>query len=247
MRPTKIFFLSLIGVLLFAGLFVFLRQNNSVSENSTDHLKPSQMNFSQSNLLGKKNLGSETSKHENEPEVKSRTINLENLSAEEKTKWSTFETILKTKNDNDPRLDQEFKKLTPQFRNVLYEKFAQLPPEDHSGRGLIVYLIGREISSAEDMQFLKKIYQEQPCLSLPDCKTAPSKNESHHTSTDQTTLVYEQLSALYLIDKKISENPNLLADAAMRSEFIQVLAQAESFPVPVVYEKAKALRAKYAL
>jgi len=245
LKTTKILFSFLIGALLIAGLFLFFRPGNH--DNSSTSLKPSQLNFSESNQLS-----SSSPKHDTPSiaapasETKSPSLH-DNFSAQEKSQWATFEDILKTKNDNDPRLDQDLKKISSRFREALYEKYAQLPPEDHSRRGLVAYLIARNGSSIEDMQFLKKIFQEPPCLSMADCKSAPVNQDPHHTSVDQTTLVYEQLSVLYLLERQISQNPSLLNDAASRSGFIQVLAQAESYPVPTVHEKARALRAKYGL
>lgn len=241
LKTKSFFLLILIGALLLAGLFLFL--DPRAKGISSSSLKPSQLNFSESNELPsvkkevQEKLGSENSVS---------TIK-ESFSLDEKSQWQAFEDILKVKNDNDPRLDRDLKKISPRFREALYEKYSQLPAEDHSRRGLVVYLIGREISSIEDLQFLKKIYQESPCLSMADCKSSSGNQDPHNSAVDQTTLVYEQLSGLYLIERQISQNPNLLSDAASRSGIVQVLAQAESFPVPAVHDKAIAIRTKYGL
>ena len=245
MKTTKTFFSFLIGALLIAGLFLFFRSRNHDSASAT--LKPSQLNFTEGNQLPSSSKKTSQASFEPSPtEIKSPFAH-ENFSPQEKVQWTIFEDILKTKNDNDPRLDQDLKKISSRFREALYEKYAQLPPEDHSRRGLVVYLIGRDTSSSEDLQFLKKIYQEPPCLSMADCKSSSTNPDPHHSSVDQTTLVYEQLSGLYLIERQISQNPNLLNEASSRSEFIQILAQAESYPVPAVHEKARAIRTKYGL
>lgn len=245
MKTTKILFSFLIGALLIAGLFLFLRSRNH--ESATNFLKPSQLNFSESNQLPVTNSATEKTNTETLKNQTLASVSHENFSPQEKSQWMIFEDILKTKNDNDSRLDQDLKKTSSRFRKALYEKYTQLPPEDHSRRGLVIYLIGRDASSIEDLQFLKKVYQEPPCLSMADCKSAAVNQDPHHSSVDQTTLVYEQLSGLYLIERQISQNPNLLNDAAARSGFIQILAQAESYPVPAVHEKARAIRIKYGL
>lgn len=251
MKTTKVFFIFA-GALLIAGLFLFFR--SKTSEHDISSLKPSQLDFTRSNNLNSSiNTAKTTSQtaegpQELDPKGESATVSsIENLTPSEKNQWSVFESILKTKNDNDPRLDQDFKKLSSAFREALYQKYALLPAEDHSGRGLIVYLIAKDISSMEDMQFLKKVYQEAPCLSLPDCQSPPNNSDPHHSGVDQTTLIYKQLSILHLIDKQLSANPDLLNDASSRSGFTQILAQAESYPIPAVHEKARALRAKYGL
>lgn len=246
MRQTKVFFSLILGALLTAGLFLFLRNHKSTPLEQTE-LKPSQLDFTQSNELPEKNNKAEKPQHKESSSLISEPQAVQNFSQEEKSQWQIFETLLKTKNDNDPRLDQELKKLSPPFRVALYQKYDLLPPEDHSGRGLIVFLIARNISSQEDIDFLKKIYQETPCLSLANCKSAENNTDPHHSSTDQTTLVYEKLAGLYLIEKQISQNPDLLNNASYRSGTIQVLAQAESYPVPAVHEKARSIRVKYGL
>lgn len=229
------------GALLIVGLFLFLRSKSP--EIHSAEMKPSRLNFAQSNqfpqVIPKQELPTENTQ-------KTEPSHFENFSIEDKEKWTVFENILKTKNDNDPRLDQNLKILNPTLRQALYERYAWLPPEDHSGRGLIVFLIAREITSLQDVEFLKKVYEEPPCLSLVDCGTLPP-NDPHHSSTDQTTLVYQQLSGLYLIEKQLSENPKLLNDAAFRSEVTEVLITAESFPVPAIHEKAQSIRTKYGL
>lgn len=242
MKKTKTILILVIGALFIIGLFLFLRSKNP--EATTPNLKPSQLNFSQSNELPSQPMPQTKIISENKVKVPSY---IESLTPQEKNQWLVFESILKTKNDNDPRLDQDLKKLTPAFRQALYEKYSLLRPEDHNGRGLIVYLIAREISSNDDIQFLKKVYQDPPCLSMADCKSAAGNNDPHHSAMDQTTLIYEQLSGLYLIDKQLTQNPGLLNDATSRSGFIQILAQAESYPIPVIHEKARAIRTKYGL
>ncbi len=245
MKTTKTFFSIIIGALVTAGLFLFLTSRNRDNKNS--NLKPSQLNFSDSNLLPSSILINANNKTETSPSIKKTTSIHDHFSITEQSQWAAFEDILKNKNDNDPRLDQVLKKLSSRFREALYEKYVQLPQEDHSRRGLVVYLITRENSSIEDLQFLKKIYQDPPCLSMADCKTAEINQDPHHSSVDQTTLVYEQLSGLYLIERQISQNPKLLDDAASRSGYIQILAQAESYPITAVHEKARAIRTKYGL
>lgn len=244
MKKTKFHFFIFLGALLCVGLFLFFRaEKHEITQNN---LKPSQLDFSEGNQLPSESTLANTNTTTNHSVEKSDQF-IENLTANEKVNWSVFEEILKTKNDNDPRLDQSLKKLSPAFRQALQEKYEVLPPEDHNGRGLVVYLIAREISSIDDFEFLKKMYQEPPCLSMQDCKSSSGNVDPHHSSTDQTTLIYEKLSALYLIDKRISENPQLLSEPTFRSGVIQVLAQAESFPVAAVHEKARDIRIKYRL
>lgn len=207
-------------------------------------MKPSQLDLTQSNTLPAVKIEAQKVTLENSAKVLPQA---EHLEKEDKKKWLVFEDILKTKNDNDPRMDRELKKLSPALREALYEKYESMPNEDRSGRGLIAYLVARDLNSIEDIQFIKKVFQEPPCLSLADCKSTATTDNPHHSATDQTTLVYPQLSALYTIEKQLTENSQLLNNAAYRSETVQTLISAESFPVPVVHEKARSIRNKFSL
>ena len=227
-----------------AGLFLF-RKNETENLNIAE-MKPSQLDLSKGNSLKNIPKTQTTSPNPSYETPEAIPTKARNLAASDEPKWAVFENILKTKNDNDPRMDRVLKNLSAEFHEALYEKYELLAPEDRNGKGLIIFLISRDLRSIEDFQFLKKIYQESPCLSLADCKTLAPESP-HHSSTDQTTLIYGQLTALYAIDKQLSENPSLLNDAAKRSGFSQVLAQAETFAVPVIQEKARGLRTKYGL
>ena len=231
----------LLGALLTAGLFLFKAQRPRPLEVS--ELKPSQLNLSQSNSLPTTSTNAQVEAVEKPELILPKAQQLQN---EDKSKWDVFDNIVKTKNDNDPRLDHELKNLSPALREALFEKYDSLPQEDRSARGLIAYLIARELKTPEDAQFLKQVYQEAPCLSLADCKTS-APDDPHHSSTNQTTLVYPQLSLLYVIEKQLTENPQYLNDASKRSEYIQLLVAAESYPVPVVNEKARGIRNKFGL
>ena len=65
--------------------------------------------------------------------------------------------------------------------------------------GTIVFLIGRQIDSKEDIEFLKTVLMEKPCLSLADCakSDSPASGEAAHLEgINETTANYPQLMAL---------------------------------------------------
>lgn len=221
------------------GLFLFSKFSSS--KNRAD-IKPSQFDFSKKN-----------SRSDSKPIIATTPTNaaerLElstHLIDENKVKWDVFEDILHTKNDNDPRLDQDLKNLSPEFHMALIEKYSKIPPENRNGKGLIVFLIARDLTGPDDFQFLKSIYEEKPCLSLIDCNKI-GNDDPHHAGANQTTLVYPQQVGLFLLEKRLQENPELLNQEGFRNEMTQVLVQAENFPVPAIQEKARALRKKYGL
>lgn len=248
MKRTKnyIFISVLFAALLLAGLFLNLKKSNFKTENS---LKPSQLDFAKGNELPA--APSEKLAVGLNPEIvrepsAALEIQVQKLNAADKILWSVFEDVLKSKNDNDPRLDQSLKKLSPAMHATLFEKYNSIPAENLSGRGLIVYLIARDLTIPEDVDFLKKVYQEAPCLSLADCRTV-GPEDAHHSAMNQTTLTIAQLEGLYVIEKQLQDHREVLNNATYRNNIVQILVQAESFPVFVVREKAQSIRSAFEL
>lgn len=177
----------------------------------------------------------------------SETVEIANsLSAAENKIWHGFEDILKNKNDNDPRLDTELKSLSPALKQALYQRYNTLPAEDRNARGLVVFLIARDLQTPADTAFLKQVYQEEPCLSLENC-SASSTETTHLSGTNQTTMNYPQLAGLYQLERQLKDRPEILQDAQLRAEILEVLKNAENFPVPAVQNKARQIRRAYGL
>ena len=250
MKTSKNFLvlISITGALLIAGLFLFSHHSEPVAELTAKITKPSQLNFSESNQIQQvpKASARASATETLQQEKNEVSIAVQKLEGEDRAKWFVFESIYNSKNDNDPRMDRELKKMSVALHEALYEKYDSLLPENHSGKALIAYLIARDLTTTNDAQFLKKVFQESPCLSLPDCKTQSSEN-SHHSATDQTTLIIAQLNILYSLEQKIQSTPQVLSDAPERSRIVQVLIAAENYPVPTVHEKAHAIRTRFSL
>ncbi len=242
-RTKLVFFITLfLGALLIAKLFLF---SDSHSASTSKIKKPSELDFSRSNQLI---AVDSTSPNSTTSTQSSDTISslIQSFNSEDKLKWNLFKNILLTKNDNDPHLDKELVHLSETFHKALIEKYDLIPAENRNERGLIVFLISRDLHLTEDFQFLKQVYQEAPCLSLENCKTLGIQ-DPHHNSVNETTLTYPQQAALYQIEKKLIEEPRRLSDINFRNEIIQILIQAENFSVPVIQEKARQLRLKFGL
>lgn len=237
-----------IGALLLAGLFLFSRQQTQIS---SENLKPSQLNFSESNELPTRAVTNSTAteatsqKAADQPKPSVSTA-ISQLQNDDLKKWHVFESILNSKNDNDPRVDQELKQISPNLKAALIEKYASLPAENRNDRGLISFLIARDLNSVADTDFLKKVFEEPPCLSLADCKTIGS-DDPHHSGINQTTLNYPQLAALYQIEKRITEHPEILNNPLLREGLVADLRQAEASPVPAVQQKASQIRSRFQL
>lgn len=230
------------GALILIGLFFSPYKFNFINQN-----KPSDFDFrANSNTTKQHNFTVQQAQQELPFDQQKLSLMIDHLPEADQLKWQTFESIIIAKNDNDPRIDLELKKLSPQLHQALYEKYNTLKREEHNSRGFIVFLIARNLQSKDDIEFLKKIYQEDPCLSLSDCHIA-LEDDPHHNSTNQMTLVYSQMSGLYSIEKQLIENPNRLNNSTFRDEILQILIQAENFPVISVQNKAHQLRSRFKL
>lgn len=113
--------------------------------------------------------------------------------AEAKAKLATLEDILRSRNDNDPRLDREFLGLSPEAKALLREAYGALPRERRNERGTIVYLLGKNLQTDDDWSFLRAVAAEPPCLSLADC-SKPSGEVGG--PGDEITLAYPSLVAV---------------------------------------------------
>lgn len=167
------------------------------------------------------------------------------LSAEQK-KWQELQEIVQSKNDNDPRLDQDFKKMSAELHDLLRKKYSDVPMEDRNQRGLIAFLIARDLKNNQDLEFLKQIYEESPCLSLQDCK-AKSAEEPHLAGIDQSSMNYPQLVSLYQLEKQLKDNATLFNDPKIKDTTRALLDQAAQFPVQGVKERAARLKNQFPL
>jgi len=156
------------------------------------------------------------------------------LSKEDANKLAVVEEILISKNDSDPRLDQVARNLSPALKAKLRERYNEMAPEDRAGRGLIVFLLGRELKTDEDIEFLADVLEEPPCLSLDDCsREAPAGAvDEHAASVGDVTLVYPQLVAIKSFERA-------LGDENLRHRALQALEAAERSGHPYVARAAR--------
>jgi hypothetical protein len=89
------------------------------------------------------------------------------------------------------------------MKAALVEKYRMTPKEDRNGQGTVVFLLGREMKTTEDIAFMQEVVTEKPCLSLSDCgrESALDKGEQSHLSgVNGVTLAYPQLVAIHALD-----------------------------------------------
>lgn len=152
--------------------------------------------------------------------------------------------ILTSKNDNDPRLDTDFKNLTYGTKLLLVQKYNQLPMESRNERGTIVFLIGREINQPEDCRFLAQVTLETPCLNLADCKKPPSHTDEdvHEEPAISVTLAYPQHVAVKSMENFLGKKT---PDPSLMDSCLSSLDQMTESPIPVISRKAADLRSRY--
>ncbi|MBC7369940.1 MAG: hypothetical protein H7326_00140 [Bdellovibrionaceae bacterium] len=153
-----------------------------------------------------------------------------NLSPETQKRMVILDELLSSRDDNDPRIDQEFKFLNGESKIALRAKYDSLPAEKRNERGLIVFLLGRNLKDAADFQFFKSVVEEPACQSLADCSQAPAasfnRDEEDHAAGQGAALAYPQLVAIKsvqrILDKKNQFAPELV------SASLDVLKSAQS-------------------
>jgi len=72
-----------------------------------------------------------------------------------------LDQILSSKNDDDPRLDTDLKLLSEETKTVFRAKYRAMPPEKHNERGTIVFLLGRNLKTAQDYLFFKEVLRRE--------------------------------------------------------------------------------------
>ncbi len=166
------------------------------------------------------------------------------LQARDREQIRVLDEILESKNDNDPRMDRLLRDLSEPFKKELRAKYARIPAEKRNDRGTVVFLVGREIAegrgSTADLQFLKDVLMEKPCLSLEDCSKSPSgvgPDEQHLEAIHETTLHYPQLMDLRYL--KIALEQGSLSPV-MREAVLAILESARQSPNPRVVADADA-------
>lgn len=121
------------------------------------------------------------------------------ITEQDRVQLSTLNAILSSKNDNDMRMDRELKVLDEGAKELLRKRYDEFPAERRNERGTIVFLLGRNLTSDKDFDFLHSVVDEAPCRSLQNCRMdpGPSSPESAHEETGiEVTLSYPQIVAL---------------------------------------------------
>lgn len=166
------------------------------------------------------------------------------LSEKEEAQLQTLHEILSSKNDNDPRLDTELKVLDESLRKKMRAEYKAIGREKLNDRGTVVFLLGRNLKTKEDFDFLGDVVTEPRCLSLENCSKESLVRDgevTHTASIDAITLAYPQFNALLALEKVLkaeesSDDEKTWAEKA--------LATARNSPVPEIATRADRLLAR---
>lgn len=164
------------------------------------------------------------------------------------SKLHVLQQILAAHGDNDPRLDSELKNLSPGAKALIRGQYEATRIEKRNQRGTIVYLVGRELNSPEDVSFLHSVLSEPPCLSLVDCsreeRASVSPEEQHLDAGNDTTLAYPQIVALKSIESFLNRSD--AASNALSPQLLSELETARQSPVRKVATLADDIARRYA-
>jgi hypothetical protein len=139
------------------------------------------------------------------------------------TQVKILDEIVASRSDNDPRLDTELRGLTDAGKILLRGRYASYSPEKRNERGTVVFLLGRELSSPEDVGFLHQVLTEPACRSLSNCDrddtSSVGPGEAHLEGPAETTLAYPQIVALKSLQAYLTRpDRDSALDAQARSE-----------------------------
>ena len=160
--------------------------------------------------------------------------------SEEQRKLKVLEEILKSKNDNDPRLDREFQNLSEKTKELFREKYAALPQEKRNEKGTIVFLLGKNLKEAADFRFLESVLTESPCYNLANCKDSGGGkgDPAHEDMGSAITLAYPQVVSLKAVEKYLS---NKNSGSTHSAEALRVLETGKTSQVQTVSRTADKL------
>jgi hypothetical protein len=147
-------------------------------------------------------------------------------------KVATLNQVLKDQADNDPRVDKELSRLNQKERLDFRAKYRSLKPEALKNRGLIVYLLGRNIETQGDLDFMAEVLNERSCLSLENCERTDQKTLSERTFAIQ--LAFPKLMAVTALKAKLKLRPS----KKMRKAIENILESARGSMNPLIVKAA---------
>lgn len=167
------------------------------------------------------------------------------LDAKAEEQARILEEILRTNNDNDPRMDTALLVLSENAKVRFRQLYKTTRAEKRNDRGTIVFLLGRNINNAADLAFFAEVLNESPCLSLADCSKTETggqnKEADEHQGGFATSLAYPQLVTLHSLDQYLE----LHGSAQLSDKVKDLITSAKHSSVPEISKMAEATESKY--
>lgn len=169
----------------------------------------------------------------------SATSTAATIPAEKQTE--VLESILKSGNDNDPRLDSDLKVLSEPAKQSFGKKYESIPAEKRNEKGTIVFLLGRNLQTENDIVFMGKVLREEPCRGLKNCREDMLQGDAHSESGIEVTLAYPQIMALKALERILSQGRT----HPLFTRSMEEVKAATNSPVDIIAKMAKDLEKKY--
>lgn len=173
------------------------------------------------------------------PSADAALVSTAEMSPATKAQVQVLNEILTSKNDNDPRMDRDLKVLDKETKDAFKAQYKNLAAEKRNDRGTIVFLLGRNIESKEDITFLGEVLNEPPCKSMGDCNkseiTTLDRDHEDHQTGMAVTLAYPQLVTIHSLKNYLNKNP----EGPLANQAKDILAQATHSTVPEVAKAAE--------
>lgn len=146
--------------------------------------------------------------------------------------FAILNEILASGNDSDARLDRELKSLPAEARTAIRKMYRETKKESLNARGTMLFLLGRNIESSEDLQFLAEVAHEPVCRSLSDCaRFSNAPEDAEHVRDLDLVLAYPQVVAVRAASEFI-KSPE--ANAALQAQAVAVLKAGAQSRSPTV-------------
>lgn len=235
---------NILGLGLFiVGALLFFFNRNGSQDMTSDKAHSKHNSESHSTDTIESNASHDSKNTSNDTSRVTSTFSNIQLSSTDQKQLKTISEILASRNDNDPRINTELKNLSPDLKIALMEKYKTFKPEQRNEKGMMAFLVSRDLKSVEDLELLKVVFEEPSCLSLADCSKASVDQDPHLVSTENMTLVYPQMATLYQIEQKLKSGS--IQDSKFRQDIRNYLSKAASHEVPTIKNKAQSLLDQY--
>lgn len=163
---------------------------------------------------------------------------------QDRVQLSTLNSILASKNDNDQRLDKDLRVLSPGAKALLRQRYEEFPAERRNERGTVVFLLGRNITEEKDLDFMRKVLDEEPCRSMQNCREDNPRAKGSDTHAEmgmEVSLNYPQIVAVKSLERVLDRGEG----DPMYQAALEELQRATHSASDKVSEMAREIEAKY--